>query len=321
MAFGEHLDELRTRLLRSIAALLLGVVPLMFFKREVTEIYIAPYRKCWVMQYRKFLDRQDQKVGLTKPRAELTAGEEQELQARLAKLHKDERRVIEWNLERRDEILTDKYPTDLTDQIQTQGGFPIAYNLKATGGLDDIWIFMSATLLFGLILASPFVLWQVWAFIAAGLYANERRVVWTYVPFALGLLAFGVLFGYFLAVPYGYYMLIDYMNLDLVGPMFTVSHYFTFFFSFCTALGLVFQLPMVMLALCRLGIVSHAAMRKNWRYVVLGIFGVALLVTPPDPFSMGLLAAPMIALYGLGLLLTAFVERSTERPQAAGANA
>src|SRR5262245_15441114 len=98
MAFGEHLDELRTRLLKSIAAVLLGVVPLMFFKREVTNIYIAPYRKCWYMQYQKHLAKLDRKIGLTKPYAQLSPEEEQQVQARIAKLHRDERPIVEWNL-------------------------------------------------------------------------------------------------------------------------------------------------------------------------------------------------------------------------------
>ena len=163
---------------------------------------------------------------------------------------------------------------------------------------------MAASMLFGLILSAPIVIWQAWSFIGAGLYHNERKLVWTYIPFGMGLLAAGVLFGYFLAVPYGYFMLIDYMQLDQVGPLFTVSHYFSFFFSFCTALGLVFQLPLVMLILAKVGIVTHTTMRKQWRYFVLAIFAIAMLVTPPDPFSMCLMAAPMLALYGLGLVLT-----------------
>lgn len=309
MSFGDHLEELRSRIFKAVGAVLLGVLVLMPFKRTVTEVYIAPYRKCWHLQYEKFVAGLDAKIGLVGRYEDLDAEHKKAVDAKFAGLHPLERSQIEFHRTYRGEIERGDFPPSLVGTIETQGNFPLSYNLKATGGLDDIWIFMTASMLFGLILASPVVLWQIWAFIGAGLYRNEKKVVWTYVPFGVSLLAAGVLFGYFLAVPYGYFMLVDYMQLDQVGPMFTVSHYFSFFFSFCSALGLVFQLPLVMLILAKLDIVRHDTMRKQWRYFVLAIFAIAMLVTPPDPFSMCLMATPMILLYLLGLVLTGIVSR------------
>jgi Tat protein translocase TatC len=315
MSFGEHLEELRGRLFKALGAVLLGVVALVPFKHRVTEVYIAPYRKCWFMHYENYVAKLDERIGLEK-HWDLTPADKAAVAAKVAEQEGLWRRRLEFNLEYRDRIRNGKFEPALVNDIETQGGFPLSYNLKATGGLDDIWIFMSATMLFGVILASPIVIWQVWAFVAAGLYQKERKVVWTYLPFGTALLATGVLFGYYLAVPFGYYMLVNYMELDQVGPLFNVSHYFSFFFSFCTALGLVFQLPLVMLVVNKIGLVSHAAMRKSWRYVILGICFVSMIVTPPDPFSMLLMATPMVLLYMLGLALTALVERKGKVPPA-----
>lgn len=309
MSFGEHLEELRGRLFKAIGAIALAVIGLMPFKREVQAIYLEPYRACWNSTYAGFLEQLDRDIGLVGDYARLGPEQKQQVDARVAQLHADRQRTVRFHLERRGQILAGTYPRQEADRILHEGNFPLPWNLKALGGLDDIWIFMAATMLFGVILASPIVLWQIWAFIAAGLYARERKVVWAFLPAAFGLLGLGVLFGYYVAVPFGLYMLVQYMNLDQVAPFFTVSQYFSFFFSFCTALGLMFQLPLVMLVLARIGLVTHATMKQHWRYVVLIIFVVAMVVTPPDPFSMCLMAAPLLVLYGFGLLLTARVQR------------
>jgi sec-independent protein translocase protein TatC len=298
MSLGEHLEELRRRLVRALLAVALAVAAVMPFKQQVTSIYERPYRAMWAMAYDVYLGK-------------LYARETP--QTPLAQLAPEVQKKIEWNRENAARVKSGDYafPNDVT----SLGGFSVPYTLKALDPLADFWTYMAATLLFALILSSPVVLWQVWAFIAAGLYRHERAVVHRYVPFAFTLLAGGVLFGYYVLVPVCIFFLVQMMEWTQVEPMFSVSTYFGFLFTLTAALGAMFQTPLVMLALTRVGIFTHQQFKQHWRYVIMTIVVLAALVTPPDPFSMTLMALPMIVLYGFGLVLTA---RSARRvPQLA----
>ena len=110
---------------------------------------------------------------------------------------------------------------------------------------------MLASVLFALVLVSPFVVWQAWAFVAAGLYRHEQRLFYRYFPFMVALFASGVAFGYRIVLPFSLGFLISLMNPDQVGAMLAVGQYFTLLFWLTAAMGLMFQLPLVMLALQR----------------------------------------------------------------------
>ena len=290
MSFGDHLDELRKRLIRSLIAIVVAVVALLPFKGPVQEVILEPYRVQWRMGFTKWVD------GLA---AQEAAGE----------LAHDERgrRYLAFCREYKTAILAGemRYPYNLPQET----GYPVPYSLFATAGLEDMMSFMWASLVFALVLASPVVIWQAWAFIAAGLYAHERRVFYRYFPFMMALLLAGVAFGYWIALPYTLAFLFSYMDPSQVGALLSIGQFLTLLFTMTGAMGLVFQVPMVMIALQRVGLVTHRAFRKNWRMTVLIIFVVAAVFTPPDPFSMMLMSAPMLLLYGVGLVLTAFGRR------------
>jgi Tat protein translocase TatC len=288
MSFGDHLDELRRRLIRALLAIAVCALGMMGFKNEVTAIYVQPYREMWDLAYSNFVDALDAEVAAA-------GGVDQ--------LHPLRQATVRFHAEHRAEILAGTFPTAEAYQIELHG-FRLPWSLKALGGLEDFWTFMAASMLFALILASPIVLWQAWAFVAAGLYRNEQRVVRRYFPLAVGLLVTGVLFGFFVVVPVGLFFLVQIMNWAQVEPMMSVGQYFSLLFTLTAALGFVFQLPLFMLAAQKVGLVSHDALRKNWRYVILGCFIVAALLTPPDPFTQLLMAVPMTILYLFGLFLT-----------------
>lgn len=285
MSFGDHLDELRTRLIRALAAVLICVFAMLPFKDEVGAIIVGPYRILW---QQAFLDH-------------VAALEQRERDGTLDAAYGQ--RFLQNCRELGPEILAGRF--QYPHMIMTETGFPIPYTLVATGGVEDFWTFMMASFVFALVIASPVVIWQMWAFIAAGLYQRERRVFYRFFPFAMGLLTCGVLFGYFLAVPYGLGFLVRMMKTDQVMALLSVGQYFTLMFTLTAAMGLIFQLPLLMLALQRVGLVRHRTYVKNWRAIVLVLFVMAALLTPPDPFSMMIMAGPTLLLYLVGLLLTA----------------
>lgn len=295
MSFGDHLDELRRRLLIVVATIIGCIVVLLPFKTQVTAIYVQPYRQMWLLQYETYVQKLEDDAA-----AVAAAG---------GTLGTLEMETLKWNRDYHDSIRNGTFNPNEVHRIQFQGGFRLPYALVAIGGLEDFWIFMAASMLFSLILASPVVLYQAWAFVAAGLYRHERRVVQRILPLSIGLLVAGVLFGYFVVVPFGLYMLVQMMDWFQVAPMFSVAQYFSFLLTLTAALGLVFQLPMFMLALQKIGLATHAGMRRNWRYVILICFVIAAVLTPPDPFTQTMMAVPMVVLYGFGLLLTWLAEK------------
>jgi len=293
MSFGDHLDELRVRLVRSLIAVFVAVIVVMPFKTEVQAIIIEPYRVQWRVGFESWVHTLEQRE-----KDGLFTGEEADIDGRdfLEFCHKNRAKILAGDF---------KYPQTLIAKT----GHAVPYNLFAMGGLEDMFAYMFAAMIFALVLAAPVVVWQMWAFIAAGLYPKERRLFYRYFPFMVGLLVAGVMFGYAIALPYSLGFLIKLMNPDQVGAMFSIGQFLNLLFAMTAAMGLVFQLPLVMVALQRVGLVTHKAFVKNWRITVLIIFIAAAIFTPPEPVSMMLMATPMIVLYGLGLLLTAMGRR------------
>jgi sec-independent protein translocase protein TatC len=148
----------------------------------------------------------------------------------------------------------------------------------------------------GLFVASPFVLYQVWGFIAPGLYRNERRYVLPFMFSTVGLFVAGGLFGYFIAYPAALDFLIGYG--EQFKPMITVGEYMDLFLTIIVGLGLIFELPILVFFLALMGVVNAGWLWRNLRYSILVIFIVAAIVTPTtDIVNMCVFAAPMIALY------------------------
>lgn len=295
MSLGDHIDELRKRLLRALIAIAVAMLAVVPFKDSITHIYAAPYERVWLARYEVFLADLDAEAAL--------ATEEKRV------LDDLEREKVEFHRTHRASILADTFPPKHYPFIATKGGFPLSRTLKALGGVEDMWVYMSATILFALALASPVVVWQIWAFIASGLYRHERRVVMRSVPWAFVLLGGGVAFGYFVAVPLALYMLIQFMDASRVEPLFSVQNYFGLLLVTTVALGLVFQLPLLMVAVHRVGVLSHAQMKKYWRHVIVGMFVVSAILTPPDVVTQCLMAIPLTVLYVVGLVLTGLAER------------
>ncbi|GAA5513300.1 sec-independent protein translocase protein TatC [Deinococcus carri] len=169
---------------------------------------------------------------------------------------------------------------------------------------DQFMLSINLSFWAGLALALPFILWQLWAFIAPGLYPHERR--WS-LPFIIGAgLSFllGAAFGYTLVLPSMVKFLLDFLG-GAVTPILSLGSYIGTVTTFLVAFGLAFELPILAIILTRIGLVNHLMLRKAWRFALVGIMLFAAIITPtPDPGSMLLVAVPLYALYELGVLLS-----------------
>jgi len=167
---------------------------------------------------------------------------------------------------------------------------------------------MKVTMLVAFLITLPWVLYQMWAFIAPGLYQHERKLVIPLVLSSYSLFLFGMAFAYFIVFPTVFTFMAQY-NAPLGAEMTTdIDKYLSFAMTTFLAFGITFEVPVVVVVLVRMGIVTLAKLKEARPYVIVGAFVIAAIVTPPDVLSQLLLAIPMILLYELGLLIARFYE-------------
>jgi sec-independent protein translocase protein TatC len=161
-------------------------------------------------------------------------------------------------------------------------------------------------MLVAFIIALPVVIYQLWAFIAPGLYQHERKLVVPLVVSSYSLFVFGMAFAYFLVFPTVFNFMASY-NAPLGAEMSTdIDKYLSFAMNTFLAFGITFEVPVVVVVLVRMGLVPLAKLREIRPYVIVGAFVISAVVTPPDVLSQLLLAIPMTLLYELGLFIARF---------------
>lgn len=238
MTFWEHLEELRSRLIRSVIALFVGCVVAWEFHARLLEFLKKPYADAW------------QKAGI----------------AGAASLH----------------------------QAAPAAGFMAYIKLALIGGAA---------------LAAPFIFYQLWSFIAPGLYAKEKKYIIPFVTFSTGLFVGGGWFGWRVAIPISFRYFLALSNEGGSGavsitPTFMVGEYIDFCLQVMLGFGLTFQLPMLFLFLSIAGIVNYLMLIKYARWFILVAFVFAAIFTPPDVVSQLTMAIPMCLLYGISIGVT-----------------
>jgi sec-independent protein translocase protein TatC len=196
-------------------------------------------------------------------------------------------------------------------EMMPQGG-----SLIFTSVAEAFFTYMKVAFIAGLILASPFVLYQIWAFVAPGLYRHEKKYV---VPFVLAgsfFFALGIFFGYYVALPIGFKFLLGFAT-DFIKPLPSMKEYLSFTIKFLLAFGLVFEFPVVLVLLARIGVVDARTLARQRKYAILLIFVFAAILTPPDIVSQVIVALPMIGLYELSILLSKLFGKKTPPAQPA----
>ncbi|MBC3910089.1 MULTISPECIES: twin-arginine translocase subunit TatC [Undibacterium] len=193
---------------------------------------------------------------------------------------------------------------------------PAGSKMIATGVISPFLVPMKVTLLLAFMVALPWILYQVWAFIAPGLYTHEKRLVAPLVISSSLLFLSGVAFCYFLVFGRVFKFINEFAPTSIsIAP--DIENYLDFIISMCLAFGVTFEVPVVVVVLVRVGLVSLEKLKAIRPYVIVGAFVIAAIVTPPDIVSQFSLAVPMILLYELGLLIAPLFVRATQAPPAA----
>ena len=343
MTFGEHLEELRHCLVRSLLALLVGTVCGLAFSDWVVRVVNGPleqslqgyYQSTAVVRYEAFL-REREAEGKTSP---YTLGQVEDF---VDRQHYIYRMYFVHPAAVRTELgLTDlekspsvsaspqpvppvaaeaaEVPVSADKLLSASDLVPLfvwrpmdddeRMSVKSLSPTEAFMIWLKAAVVSGFVLASPAIFYFVWSFIAAGLYPHEKRYVHIFLPFSIGLFLAGALFCFFGVFPTILKFLFAF-NADLgIDPDPRISEWLSFAIFLPLGFGLSFQLPLVMLFLERIGILSVDVYLAKWRMAVLVIFVISMMLTPADPISMLAMAMPLSGLYFLGILLCHYFPR------------
>ena len=170
-----------------------------------------------------------------------------------------------------------------------------------TGLPEAFFTYLKVALLSGIIVSSPVILYQFWMFVAPGLYAKERRLLMPIILLSSLFFIGGALFGYFIVFPWGFKFFLGFAT-ETIRPLPSMKEYFSFSAKLLLAFGLVFELPLVLTFLAKLGIVSVEFLRKNRKYAILLFFVGAAILTPPDVVTQVMMALPLMALYEISII-------------------
>jgi sec-independent protein translocase protein TatC len=206
-------------------------------------------------------------------------------------------------------------PSQIYDYLAAPmlASLPPGSRMIATGVISPFLVPMKVTLVLAIIVALPWVFYQMWAFIAPGLYAHEKRLVLPLVISSSLLFIAGVAFCYFLVFGRVFHFISAFAPQSIaVTP--DIENYLDFVMSMCLAFGATFEVPVVVVILVRMGIVSIEKLKSIRSYVVVGAFVIAAIVTPPDVVSQLALAVPMCLLFELGLLVAPIFVKVTQAP-------
>lgn len=181
---------------------------------------------------------------------------------------------------------------------------PLHAELIFLSPAEAFWADLKVSLFAGLLAALPVILYEVWQFVAPGLLPNERGYLFPFLIFSTLLFFAGMAFCYLFALPFALDFLIDYGRRSGITPQISISMYIDFNLKFLLGFGLVFELPLVMLFLARMGLMTPAFFAQNRKYAVLLAFLIAAILTPtPDIFNQCLMAIPLIILYEIGIVI------------------
>jgi sec-independent protein translocase protein TatC len=190
--------------------------------------------------------------------------------------------------------------------LPLMNALPEGSKMIATGVITPFMVPVKVTALVGFMVALPYVLYQAWAFVAPGLYENEKKLALPLIVASTVLFFLGVAFCYFFVFGKVFAFIHDFAPKSIT-PAPDIEAYFSFVITMFLAFGITFEIPIVVIVLVRMGFVTVEKLKEARPYVVVGAFVIAAIVTPPDVLSQFMLAVPMCLLYEAGVFLARFV--------------
>jgi sec-independent protein translocase protein TatC len=186
---------------------------------------------------------------------------------------------------------------------------------------EAFFTYIKVAFVAGIFVTSPYIFYQIWLFVRPGLYAHERKFLIPIAFCSAVLFVVGAIFGYFIIFPYAYKFFMGFSDM-FISPMITMREGFSFALRLLLAFGIVFELPLVIFFLARLGLVTSTTLRTKRKYAILIAFMISAMLTPPDLFTQAFMAGPLVVLYEVGVIIAAVFgkkkPRSSQDGQSAG---
>lgn len=176
---------------------------------------------------------------------------------------------------------------------------------------EGVFTAMKVSFFASLTLSMPVIFWQLWLFIAPGLYKHEKMIIIPFVSFATIMFAIGTSFAYFIVFPFVIKYVLMFGN-ELFSANISVEHYVTFFTRLILGFGIAFELPVLSYFLAKVQLITDATLKNFFKYAMVIIFIIAAIITPPDVLSQFFMAIPLIGLYGLSILIAKIVNPASE---------
>ncbi|MFK7777757.1 MAG: twin-arginine translocase subunit TatC [Gimesia sp.] len=298
MSFGDHLESLRVHLWKALIGLAICVVGSLVIGHKIVEVVRAP------------IDSALKEYNLEKLPHPNDGEPDEEQQKSIDELitnlaSKKEQTAETKALQR---ILLD-YQFRLNNIEETMAE-PVTLTVQEA----FTTIYLKVSFIAGLVFASPWVIYQIWLFVAAGLYPHERKYVYIYLPMSIFLFLGGALFCFYAVFPFVLHFLLGFNKLLEVNPQIRLSEWISFAVTLPVMFGLSFQLPLVMLFMERISIFTVKDYHEKRRMAILIIAIISMLMTPADPMSMILMMMPLILLYELGILMCKFFPNANASP-------
>ena len=175
-------------------------------------------------------------------------------------------------------------------------------NLHQQDLAEVFFTLLKTAILAAVFAASPVILYQIWKFVAPGLYPNEKKAVLPFIFMGTVCFFLGAAFCYYIVIPLGYGFLFDFSS-EIADPVLMIERYFALTIKLLLAFGIVFEMPVAVYFLSAVGLITHHTLIRQWRIAVVVAFIVAAMLTPPDILTQALLAGPMILLYGFSIAI------------------
>jgi sec-independent protein translocase protein TatC len=198
--------------------------------------------------------------------------------------------------------------------IPLQKNLPPGATMIFTSLPEAFFTYLKVALLTGIFVASPVILYQLWLFVAPALYSHEKKYVIPFVIFSTLFFVGGAAFGYFIVFRYGFQFFMGFAT-DFIQPAPKLKEYLSFCSMLLLAFGLTFELPLFIFFLAKLGVVDAQMLIRNWRYVILGTFVFAAILTPPDVITQVMMAGPLLVLYALSIWVAQVFGRKPEKEE------
>ena len=179
---------------------------------------------------------------------------------------------------------------------------PVGTSMIAVEIQETFFTAMKVAFFGGFIISLPVIFWQLWLFLAPGLYDHEKKLVVPFVFFATLMFLLGASFAYYIVVPVGFDFLIAFGN-SVVSVLPSIGKYVGFFTKLLIGFGIAFELPVITFFLAKIGLVNDQMLKDFFRYAVVLIFIISAILTPPDVISQVLMAAPLLILYGVSIYI------------------